>query len=70
VGPPKLDKEQIVQDCISTLKEERFDELEENNAVLGKDGLHIMYPAARVVQYCYSEVVLTNRQLQTLIKAP
>lgn len=63
----KLDKDQIGQDCIAILNEERFDELDRTNAVLGQDGLHIMYPAARVVQYCYSEVVLTNRQLQTLL---
>jgi len=66
----KLDKDQIGQDCIPILNEERFDELGRTNAVLGQDGLHIMYPVARVVQYCYSEVVLTNRQLQTLLEAP
>jgi len=66
----KLDKDQIVQGCIPILKEESFDELDSTSAVRGQDGLHIMYPAARVVQYCYSEVVLTYGQMQTLLKAP
>jgi hypothetical protein len=66
----KLGKNQIAQDCIPILKDERFDQLDSTNAFLGQDGLHIMYPAARVVQYCFSEVVLTYGQMQTLLEAP
>ena len=61
----KLDKELVAQKCDEVLNDEKFDEFSVKDAVLGTDGLHIMYPAAHVSLACYSEVVLTLDQLHS-----
>ncbi len=58
-------KSRIAQDCRAILTEAGSSVLGETNVVLGKDGLHIMYPLPHVVAACYTEVVFTHKQLKT-----
>lgn len=63
----KMSKEHLSEGCTEVLNRESFDYLDSSSdAVLGKDGLHIMFPAAHVSRFCYSEVIMTNGQLRKL----
>ena len=63
----EIDKGAIRKSCLTVIKEDRIEFLDQDTVGLGKDGLYIMYSGPHVVSSCYKTIILPYKQLSRFL---
>lgn len=63
----EIDKGSIQKSCLTVIKEDTIEFLDQDTVGLGKNGLYIMYTGPHVVASCYKTIVLPYPQLSRFL---
>ena len=63
----EINKSSIQKSCLTVIKEDTIEFLDQDTVGLGKNGLYIMYTGPHVVASCYKTIVLPYPQLSRFL---